>query len=260
LVTEHGELNIDTGDPGPVPRGRRRPRRVAVALLAVLGVCAIGGGAAGLVTVHDRKPAAAQVTAAGQAAFAQQWRRLAAGQIFPATVSYTSELGDQTTATRVGIAPQAPCDAAVDPGVARVLESAGCVAVLRATYTDESRTAVTTVGVVVMRSSAGAASAYSAIVRKNPGDLLPVSFPGTIAAGFTRKARENDGEQQAGGPYLVFYTAGYADGRDTSNEQAGNDDSSGETVTDDLPTGIVTSLLGTFTPPASPCDDRDVRC
>lgn len=255
-MPELDELNNDLGDPGPVPRERRWPRRVAITLLAVLGLCAIGGGAAGLVAVHDREPTAAQVAAAARLAFAQKWRRLTAGQIFPATVDYNSR-GIPYRAIRVGIAPPAPCASALDPAAARVLVAAGCVTALRATYADPSGTALATMGVVVMRSTAGADSAFRKIVRGKLGALLPVSFPGTIAARFTPRARETWSEEDASGPYLVFDTAGYADGRATREDPPAL---YSETVTTDLPTGISNALAILFSSPASSCADRDIRC
>jgi hypothetical protein len=256
-VLGHDELNSDPADPLPPPPERRWRRRLAVGLLAVAGVCAIGIGAAGLVTVHDRKPTAAQITAATQLYFAREWRGLTAGQIFPATVSYISSQGIALRAVRVGIAPDAPCVKAFDQGAARALDPAGCVTVLRATYADPSGTAVTSVGLVVMRSTAAADRAFGEISGGKLGALLPVSFPGTIAARFTPAARETSSEEKVAGPYLLFDTAGYADGRATKPDPAGQ---SSETVTDDLPTGLLNSLTGTFTAPADTCANRDIRC
>lgn len=256
-MADPGNLNIDVRDPAQVPRERRWPRRIAVTVLSLLGLCAIGGGAAGLIAVHDRKPTAAQVAVAVRIDFAQKWRRLSAGQIFPATVSYTSTFGVAQNAIRIGIAPPASCARAMDPAAARVLVKAGCITVLRATYADPSGTALATVGVAVMRSASAADSAFGTIVRGKLGALLPVSFPGTIAARFTPRARETSAEQQASGPYLLFDTAGYADGRATKAYQA---DMYGETVTTDLPTGLTNALAITFTAPADSCADRDIRC
>lgn len=256
-MTDHGELNIDTGDPGPVSRGRRWPRRLAVALLALLGVGAIGGGAAGLVAVHDRKPTAAQVTAATQLHYAREWRGLTAGQIFPATVNYISTLGPLEQATRVGIAPAVPCAGALDPAVARALDQAGCVTVLRATYADPSGTALTSVGLVVMHSAAAAGRAFGETSQGNLGALLPASFPGTIAARFTPGAREMSSEEQVGGPYLLFVTAGYADGRAAKPDPDGG---FGEMVTADLSTGLSNAVTETFAVPADSCANGDIKC
>jgi hypothetical protein len=257
-VRGHDELNSDPADPVPVPRAPRRwGRGLAIGLLAVVGLCAIGGGITGLVAEHDRKPTAAQVTAATQLYFAREWRTMTAGQIFPATVSYISTLGPLENATRVGIAPAAPCARAFDPGVARALDQAGCVTVLRATYTDPSSTAVTSVGLVVMRTPAAATRAFGATSTGKLGALLPASFPGTIAARFTAVAREMSSEEKVGGPYLLFVTAGYADGRAARPDVDGG---YGETVTTDLSTGLSNAVTNTFAAPADSCANRDIKC
>lgn len=256
-MLEPDELNSDPADPATIHPERRWRRRLALALLTVAGLGAIGGGVAGLVTVHDRKPTAAQIAAAAQVAFARRWRGLTAGQIFPATVRYTSTSGVPRSAVRVGIAPAAPCARALDPAAARVLDTAGCVTVLRATYADASGTALATVGVAVMRDTSGADSAFGRIARGKLGGLLPVSFPGTIAARFRPAARETSSEQEGSGPYLLFDTSGYADGRATSPDSTYL---YGETVTTDLPTGLTNVIITTFTAPANPCAGQDVRC
>jgi hypothetical protein len=227
----------------------------------IAGLCAVGGGVAGIVVLASRHPTRAQVAAAGQREFGVLWERLSAGQIFPASVSYLGSLAWQTTATRVGIAPQAPCGAAVDASAARVLAAAGCVTVLRATYADPSGTALATVGIAVMRSPDGATTVVRALASSGHGGLLPVSFPGTVAGLFTVRARETADVQSAAGPYVFLYAAGYADGRSTTVHPA--PDSVGyqaETVTTDLGNGVAAGVAGAFQAPANPCADRNVQC
>ena len=238
----------------PVRPPRRKARLIGIIALIVVGLAAIGGGAGGLVWAHLRKPTPAQVDAAGQQEYMQQWRWLTAGQIFPAKVSYTGAAGDQANATLVGIVPQAPCAAAFDASVARVLDAAGCVTVLRATYADASDTALVTIGVVVMPSTAVADSVSGKLELDQSHGLLPVSFPGTIAGKFTPKARETVGDRDTAGRYLVFYAGGYADGRKTAA------DTNDEEVTFGMPSGLALSLVDTFSAPADPCADREVRC
>jgi hypothetical protein len=125
-------------------------------LIFVVELDAAGGGTAGLVAVASRHPTQAQISAAGQREFAVLWQRLPAGKIFPASVGYVNSLGAETTATMVGVAPRARCAAAVDARAAAVLAAAGCLTMLRATYTDASRTALATIGIAVMRSADGA--------------------------------------------------------------------------------------------------------
>jgi hypothetical protein len=156
----------------------------------------------------------------------KRWRTLPAGDIFPASVHYDlsaqdlSDVNDVSLqAARVGIAPQTSCDAATDPAAARVLNSRGCQAVLRATYTDESATYVVTVGVAVL-GSAGQASAAAATLNQAskkgtvpaPPGLDSAAFAGTPAGSFGNGERQLTASQAAG-PYVIMYAAGYADGR-----------------------------------------------
>ena len=239
----------------------RRPRTfgIIIVLIFITGLGAAGGSAALLVAMASRHPTQAQISAAGQREFTLLWQRLPAGKIFPASVGYVNSLGAETTATRVGIAPQAPCAAAVDARAAAVL-AAGCLTVLRATYTDASRTALATIGIAVMRSADGADAVLQTLAAGGHGGLLPVSFPGTVASLFTGKARETATAQSAAGPYLFLYAAGYADGRATGLGPRTGAAYLDETVTTDLGADVVTGVAAAFQLPASPCTDRNVRC
>jgi hypothetical protein len=229
-------------------------------LCLLVGLCAAGGSAVGFLATADRHPSQAQLTAAGQRELAVLWQRLSAGQIFPASVRYVTTLGSQTKATLVGIAPQAPCDSAVDAKAAAVLNAAGCVTVLRATYADASQTALATIGIVVLRSPAGPGMPLYALgAGGGDGGLVPVSFPGTVANAFTEDARETYGAQTGSGPYVFLYAVGYSDGRSTTLEPIASGNL-GESVTTDLASGLMSALTKTFQAPANPCADTSVRC
>lgn len=150
------------------------------------------------------------------------WRVLPAGQIFPASVVYPapSELADdpalRLTDSRVGISRQGSCAGATDAAVGSVLNRVGCEAMLRATYADGTDSYVITVGVAAMGGStaAGTAARELAHSRRAGGTAGVAAMPvkGTPAAAFTNSRRQLSGSVLAG-PYLVFYTVGYADGR-----------------------------------------------
>jgi hypothetical protein len=239
----------------------RRPRAfwIMTGLILLLGLGAAGGGAARVVAAATRHPSQAQITAAGQREFAVLWQRLSAGRIFPSSVSYLNAFGVKTTATLVGIAPQAPCGSAVDAAAAPVLATAGCVTVLRATYTDASQTAVATIGIAVLRNADDATTALSTFEAGSHGGLLAVGFPGTVASVFSGSARETYAAKTAAGRYLFLYAAGYADGRHTTLSGS-SDDYTVETVTTDLGSGVVSRLSAAFQAPAKPCADQNVRC
>jgi hypothetical protein len=153
-----------------------------------------------------------------------RWRTLSAGDIFPASVRYqipASALDDTTgvnlEAPRVGIAPPAACAAGMDPAAAHALDRHRCEALLRATYTDESATYVMTVGVAVLGSAAQSSAAQAALAKAG-GNTQPrpgvraVALPGTVTSRFGAGQRQLSGSFSAG-PYVIMYTAGYADGR-----------------------------------------------
>ena len=256
------DLNeLDTGAIGEEVAGERRHLSfgMMIGLILLAGLSAAGAGAAGLAAVAGRHPSEAQVTVAGQRELAVLWQRLPAGRIFPSSVTYLSTLGSESRATLVGIAPQAPCRAAVDARAAAVLDAAGCVTVLRATYADASRTTLATVGIAVLRGAGGADAVLRALAAGH-GGLLPVGFPGTVASRFTGRARETASAQSAAGPYVFLYAAGYADGRATALGPSAYAGYEGETATTDLAAGVVAGVIAAFHAPASPCADRNIRC
>jgi hypothetical protein len=151
----------------------------------------------------------------------KRWRTWQAGQIFPAVVDYHlpgfafgGTEGLSLVAHRVGIARQAPCAAAADAATARVLAGHGCLAVLRATYTDQTQSLAVTVGIAVLPSARAARlSVQTSPGRKGPAPLVrAVRFRHTGVAAFSSRAARVPWERAAG-PYLVLAAAGYADGR-----------------------------------------------
>jgi len=216
-----------------------------------VGIAAITGGSTALAGELTRHATSAEASAAAQQELASRWQRLTAGQIFPRSVSYGTSLGPTATASLVGIAPSATCAQAFDPDLANVLDGAGCVTVLRATYADPSGTVFATVGVAVMRNAAAAQSADT----QGTGSVRVVSFPGTVTSQFTDAAREATGQGSAAGRYLLFYAAGYGDGRHTTLDL-----SSGEATPPDLGTGMMAQLYATFNLPAKACTLKDIRC
>jgi len=159
----------------------------------------------------------------------KRWRTWPAAEIFPDSVQYSvqgSVLGGadlNLAAHRIGIARQANCHAATDPAVARVLARYGCLAVLRATYDDATESLAVTVGVAVLPSPAVARASLNALPGQHRNGPRPgvraVSFSRTPVAPFGNRQRQLSSVQRAG-PYLVFATVGYADGRRRVHESA----------------------------------------
>jgi hypothetical protein len=212
---------------GQAPDAARRARRrwIVVGAALVLGIAGLAVSLTGVVSqLLPREFTAQQQRQITDWEAAKRWRELPAGEIFPAAASYPAppSLSDdpalRLSADRVGIARQASCAAVADPAVAAVLDRDGCTAMLRATYVDATDSYVVTVGVAVLPGSAQASAAAQGLARVVGASgasglgvqALPVG--GTLAASFTNTRRQLSGSVTAG-PYLIFYTVGYTDGR-----------------------------------------------
>lgn len=150
----------------------------------------------------------------------KRWRSWPAARIFPPSVRYTltpmafgSSNGLPLTAHRVGIARQARCGAAATAAVARVLAQHRCVAILRATYDDQTRTLAVTVGVAVLPGEDAAQdSARSLPAGSQHATVKAMPFRHTVVARFAARRRQLSWHKAAG-PYLVLASVGFADGR-----------------------------------------------
>jgi hypothetical protein len=224
-----------TADPqtrGEPPRRSVRRRRLAATIAVLLGLAGLAVSLNGVATqLLPRRFTAVQRGQIEAWEIASRWRVLAAGQIFPASVTY--QLPAQVLqgpaplsldALRVGIAPQSGCDGGVTTAAAGVLRRTGCEAVLRATYVDATRSYVMTVGVAVLPSAAAAGTAAEGLTRPRLAAARDLTGTGQLAAGVRvvgfrgPAASLYDYSRQisvsfAEGPYLVMYAAGYADGR-----------------------------------------------
>ena len=201
-------------------------------MVLVLGLAGLAVSAAGIaIQVLPRQFTATQQHQIQAWEVASRWQDLSAGQIFPATVSYSlsaAVLQDAVPlsldALRVGIAPQSDCARGVtSTAVAAVLRRSGCQAVLRATYVDATSSYVLTIGIAVLPTPAAAAAASRGLARiglaaHHAGRAAPlapgvsvVRFGGLAAVlyDYSRQIAANFSQ----GPYLVMYAAGYADRR-----------------------------------------------
>ncbi|TDE44679.1 hypothetical protein E1295_25030 [Nonomuraea mesophila] len=193
-----------------------RYRRIFVMLLGVIiavSAVVVLLGTVGLVAETRSRP----LTAAEQNQYkdeeiARRWQAWPATGVFPEEVKYVGLDRAQQYARRVGIAPEADCGKGVDTSVAEVLRDHNCVTVLRATYTDQTAAFVITVGVAVLEDEESRVSATDELTKDDRVGVLPVAFPGTVSERFGREQRQRTGWVGAG-PYIVFSTAGYADGR-----------------------------------------------
>lgn len=192
------------------PRGSGPVVLLSLAAAACLAV-AVAAGAAARADL-TRKPTTAQRQAAAAEAVADRWRDLPAGQIFPATLTYSTSLLTTETASRVGVASESTCGSAIEPALAGLAATDHCRAGLRATYVDELDGVVYTIGVLAFPNSrdAGTFAARLASQAKSIS-LLPLALPDTASAQFSPTAGQA-GTASHGGPFVVLTVAGYADG------------------------------------------------
>ncbi|WP_431945763.1 hypothetical protein [Actinacidiphila sp. bgisy167] len=221
--------------PGP-PQGpghaeRSRTRTAAAALCLVLGLGLLGGAGAGMWI--DREPVAPEPTAAEASrrdfALARGlWHSTPVDTLFPPTLhgKGLGPGGADRTWTRIGVAPAGDCQEAFDPLLAKVLRPAGCVKLLRATYTDATSSAVTTVGLLVTKADAptmrGLHDRWSSERLGARRDLMPrpVAFPGTVSEGFGDRQRASWTVAVAADlPVVVYAVSGFADGREIALPQ-----------------------------------------
>ncbi|MCO5994262.1 hypothetical protein [Actinoallomurus rhizosphaericola] len=238
-----------SGTPGEAPPRRRRRR--ATAVLAAAGAVGLVAGLAGMALEFGRAPTRAERAAAGTRELAARWRIRTAGEIFPPTVRNASGL---EPAYRIGIAQPAACAEALDAQVAHAFIAQGCRVVLRATYTDATRTLLTTVGAVVMPDQDKAETAMEALSAGGHERyaLRVVPFPDTVAADWEDARRQFTAYRSGPTPYVIVQVSGWVDGR-TMPETA---DKERFRFADTL----LDHLSGVFVPADDPCKARDVRC
>jgi hypothetical protein len=237
------------------PPRRRRGGLVVIVALIVVGLAGVLGGGAFLAKELTRKATKPEQAAALAKEIASRWRRLPAGKIFPATISYADSGGDgnQVTMTRVGIVPQASCQSALEPSAFQEVRPFGCVVMLRATYIDPAGAHVVSVGVAVFPSGEAAFKAQGALESSSQANgLNAVPIAGTIADSFGN-AQRGAGDAQFTGPYVLLYTAGYTDGMPGSAASANNGLQA-------MGPGVLAGVEQALTNHTSPCTMKDIKC
>ncbi|WP_124288551.1 hypothetical protein, partial [Streptomyces sp. ADI98-12] len=207
----------------PVPRSPRRTAAAAVCL--VLGLGLVAGGATGTWLTGDSPDAAADSFTAGAAL----WHEAPVDRLFPPTVRgrKAGPGGADRAWTRIAVAPDSGCAKAFDPLLASVLEPAGCARLLRATYTDATRSEVVTVGLLFTRADRQAMTDLRTRFRTEKlgqrRDLMPRPYPAedTPAEGFGDAQRASWSLSVLDDlPAVVYAVSGFADGREITEPQS----------------------------------------
>ncbi|MFF4386599.1 hypothetical protein ACFY0G_07320 [Streptomyces sp. NPDC001552] len=197
------------GEPEPTAQPvhadtRRHPARVVAATLcALLGSGLVGGAV--LTTWAEHRAAARPLPAdAAYRKAGSLWRAAPVDSLLPPVLNGPSAGpgGSDRTWTRIALAPDADCPAALAADWQAVLAATGCTRVLRATYTDATRSSLITVGMVFTPADAPAMTA------------LKGRIPAPPAYGFTdaqRAAWATSVLTEA--PVVVYTVSAFADGR-----------------------------------------------
>ncbi|TDC61655.1 hypothetical protein E1283_35285 [Streptomyces hainanensis] len=203
---------------------RASGRVVAAVACLVLGTGLLGGAAAGAWLTGGEERAAR--TAFDNAR--ELWRDMPVDELFPTEIdgAGVGPGGADRRWIRVAVAPDGACADGLDPLLAEVLSGVGCHRLVRATYTDETQTTVTTVGLLFAEAdSAGMdtlARRFADEELAGRTDLLPRTFaaPGTAADDFGDAQRASWSVRVLTElPVVVYAVSGFADGRAISDPE-----------------------------------------
>ncbi|GGZ87425.1 hypothetical protein [Streptomyces subrutilus] len=196
------------GEPEPPPqppvRPRRRPGRVlAAALCALLGtgltVTAATGAWSQYRAAHRPLPPDAAYRQAGSL-----WRSTPVDTLFPPVLTgpAAGPGGADRSWTRVALAPDSDCPAALSAEWRAALAATGCTRVLRAAYTDATRSSLITVGMVFTPGDAAAMATAGARLGVPPA----YGFADGHRAAWTASVLPD-------APVVVYTVSAFADGR-----------------------------------------------
>ncbi|MDI3407103.1 hypothetical protein [Streptomyces cavernicola] len=209
----------------PVPP-RSKPRLATVAACLVVGFGLITGAVTGswLTGEADGAPSAERVfTSAGEA-----WHNAKVDALFPPRVKGegAGPGGADRVWTRIAVAPDTDCRNALDPLLRKALQPVGCERLLRATYTDATRSHVTTVGMLFTKADAASMGSLRTRFTEEGldqrDDLMPRPYAkkGTVAAGFGNEQRASwTVSILTDAPVVVYAVSGFADGREISEPE-----------------------------------------
>ncbi|WP_284580222.1 hypothetical protein [Streptomyces sp. 2P-4] len=184
--------------------GRRgQPQRLVAVLCAVVGTGLLAGTA---LTGWAERHAAGRVPSA-DAAYRKAgslWRDAPVDALFPPVLAGpgAGPGGADRTWTRVAVAPDADCAAALAAEWQAAFAGTGCTRVLRASYTDATRSSLVAVGMVFTPGEASAMAGLQGRLGAPPG----FGFADERRAAWTAAVLPE-------GPVVVYTVAAFADGR-----------------------------------------------
>ncbi|MCI3901442.1 hypothetical protein [Streptomyces spectabilis] len=197
-----------------------RPRAAAAAACAVLGLGLIGGAVTGSWLTGESDAAGGSRDT--YAAAGTLWHSLPVDALFPPTIKGggAGPGGADRVWNRVAVAPDSGCAKAFDPLLRKALAPVGCRRLLRATYTDATKSHLTTVGLLFTKADADGMHALrtrfgrEGLDRRT--DLMPRAYAarGTPAAVFGAAQRATwTLSVLPDAPVVAYAVSGFADGR-----------------------------------------------
>ncbi|MGW6397573.1 hypothetical protein [Streptomyces sp. NPDC055134] len=207
-------------------RSRIRPRVAAAAACAVLGLGLIGGAATGSWLTGDSGSSIGSPSS--YAAAGTLWHSVPVDRLFPPVIKGdgAGPGGADRTWTRIAVAPDSTCENAFDPLLQKALRPAGCLRLLRATYTDATRSHVTTVGLLFTKADTEAMKALRTRFTEDGldrrTDLMPRPYgpKSTLAAGFGDAQRASwTISVLTDAPVVAYAVSGFADARTVTDPQ-----------------------------------------
>src|SRR5690606_3526613 len=145
----------------------------------------------------------------------------------------------------LAVAADSTCTAGLDPLLLTTLRSVGCERLVRATYTDATRSAVTTVSLVFTEADApGMQALRTRFTEQKLGarkDLMPRTYApeGTPAAAFGAQQRASWAVTPLTEiPVVVLAVSGFADGRPVAEPQPAPDAMAPGATTDVAQAGL----------------------
>ncbi|MCX4910143.1 hypothetical protein [Streptomyces sp. NBC_00878] len=224
---------------------RPRPRLATVAACVVLGLGLIGGAVTGSWLSGDSGDGAATPSAFTTAG--ELWHSIPVDQLFPPTVDGegAGPGGADRVWTRIAVAPDSGCEDAFDTLLRKALAPAGCLRLLRATYTDATRSHLTTVGLLFTKADAAVMGTLRTRFKTQGldrrSDLVPRPYAarGTLAAGFGDAQRASwTVSVVADAPVVVYAVSGFADGRTVPEPQPAEDAMKADATTPPAQAGL----------------------
>ncbi|MGW5863788.1 hypothetical protein ACWFRJ_16675 [Streptomyces sp. NPDC055239] len=228
-----------------------QPRVTAAAACAVLGLGLIGGAATGSWLTGGSEGTGA--TRNTYAVAGQLWHSVPVDKLFPVTLrgEGAGPGGADRTWTRVAVAPDSNCENAFDPLLRKALASAGCLRLLRATYTDATRSHVTTVGLLFTKADADAMRSLRTRFTEEGLDRRTDLMPRPYAAKGTPAADFGDAQRASwtvsvlpDAPVVAFSVSGFADGRTVTEPEPADEAVKTSAATDPAQAGLGNEAKG----------------